>query len=83
MATGTVKFFNTSKGYGFIQPEDGGNDVFVHMTAVDRAGMSTSKEGQKVNFEVVTGQNGKSAADNLSQADQIIVFAKVEITEGD
>ncbi len=83
MATGTVKFFNTSKGYGFIQPEDGGNDVFVHMTAVDRAGMSTLKEGQKVNFEVVTGQNGKSAADNLSQADQIIVFAKVEITEGD
>ena len=83
MATGTVKFFNTSKGYGFIQPEDGGNDVFVHMTAVDRAGMSTLKEGQKVNFEVVTGQNGKSAADNLSQADQIIVYAKVEITEGD
>ena len=63
MATGTVKFFNTSKGYGFIQPEDGGNDVFVHMTAVDRAGMSTLKEGQKVNFEVVTGQNGKSQAD--------------------
>jgi CspA family cold shock protein len=69
MAIGTVKFFNTSKGYGFIQPEDGGNDVFVHMTAVDRAGMSTLKEGQRVNFEVVTGQNGKSAADNLSQAD--------------
>ena len=83
MATGTVKFFNTSKGYGFIQPEDGGNDVFVRMTAVDRAGMSTLKEGQKVNFEVVTGQNGKSAADNLSQADQIIVFVQVEITESD
>ena len=61
MATGTVKFFNTSKGYGFIQPEDGGNDVFVHMTAVDRAGMSTLKEGQKVDFEEGSSDKGPCA----------------------
>ncbi|MBT4205724.1 MAG: cold-shock protein [Gammaproteobacteria bacterium] len=66
MATGTVKFFNTSKGYGFIQPEEGGTDVFVHMTALDKAGIGTLKEGQRVQFDVVKGQNGKEAADNLS-----------------
>jgi CspA family cold shock protein len=66
MATGTVKFFNTSKGYGFIQPEEGGGDVFVHMTALDKAGISSLKEGQRVTFDVVEGQNGKEAADNLS-----------------
>ncbi len=69
MATGTVKFFNTTKGYGFIEPEDGGKDVFVHISAVERAGMNTLSEGQKVNFEVVTdSRSGKSAADNLSAA---------------
>jgi CspA family cold shock protein len=68
MATGTVKFFNTSKGYGFIQPEEGGTDVFVHMTALDKAGIGTLKEGQRVQFDVVKGQNGKEAADNLSLA---------------
>jgi CspA family cold shock protein len=68
MATGTVKFFNTSKGYGFIQPEEGGTDVFVHMTALDKAGIGTLKEGQRVQFDVVKGQNGKEAADNLSIA---------------
>ena len=68
MVTGTVKFFNTSKGYGFIQPEEGGTDVFVHMTALDKAGIGTLKEGQRVQFDVVKGQNGKEAADNLSIA---------------
>jgi cold shock protein len=64
MATGTVKFFNTQKGYGFIQPDDGSKDVFVHITAVERAGMRSLNEGQKVSFEVVT-ERGKQAAGNL------------------
>ncbi len=66
MATGTVKFFNTQRGYGFIQPEDGGKDVFVHITAVQRAGMDTLHEGQKVSFETVT-ERGKTAAGNLQE----------------
>ena len=65
MSTGTVKWFNPTKGYGFIEPEDGGKDVFVHISAVERAGMSTLREGQKVDFEIVAGQNGKSSAENL------------------
>ena len=66
MATGTVKFFNTSKGFGFIQPEDGSTDVFVHATAVERAGMHTLEEGQKISFDVVADKkSGKNAADNL------------------
>jgi CspA family cold shock protein len=69
MATGTVKFFNTTKGFGFIQPDTGGADVFVHISAVERAGMRTLVEGQKVNFEVVQDRrSGKSAADNLQAA---------------
>jgi CspA family cold shock protein len=64
MATGTVKFFNTQKGYGFIQPDDGSKDVFVHITAVERAGMRTLNEGQKVSYEIVT-ERGKQAAGNL------------------
>jgi CspA family cold shock protein len=64
MATGTVKFFNTSKGYGFLQPEDGGKDVFVHITAVQRAGLDTLSEGQRVSYELVT-ERGKTAAGNL------------------
>ncbi len=60
----TVKFFNTQKGYGFIQPEDGGKDVFVHVSAVERSGMHTLSEGQKVSFEIVT-ERGKTAAANL------------------
>lgn len=64
MATGTVKFFNTQKGYGFIQPDDGSKDVFVHITAVERAGMRSLNEGQKVSFEIVT-ERGKQAASNL------------------
>lgn len=65
MTTGTVKWFNSTKGYGFIEPEGGGKDVFVHISAVERAGMSTLREGQKIDFEVVAGQNGKSSAENL------------------
>ncbi|MFP6730833.1 MAG: cold-shock protein [Alphaproteobacteria bacterium] len=65
MSTGTVKWFNSTKGYGFIEPEEGGKDIFVHISAVERAGMSTLREGQKVDFEVVAGQNGKSSAENL------------------
>ena len=67
MATGTVKFFNTQKGFGFIQPTDGSKDVFVHISAVERAGMGTLTEGQKVSYEVVT-ERGKQAADNLQPA---------------
>ncbi|HEY5082666.1 MAG TPA: cold-shock protein [Bauldia sp.] len=67
MATGTVKFFNTSKGFGFIEPSDGGKDVFVHISAVERAGMSSLNEGDKVNYEVVT-ERGKLAASNISKA---------------
>ncbi|MGK7344736.1 MAG: cold-shock protein [Candidatus Nitrospinota bacterium M3_3B_026] len=64
MATGTVKFFNTQRGYGFITPEDGGKDVFVHITAVQSAGLETLHEGQKVSFDLVT-ERGKTAAGNL------------------
>ncbi len=69
MTTGTVKFFNATKGFGFITPEEGGSDVFVHISAVERAGMSTIAEGQKLTFDVVKdNRNGKSAADNLQAA---------------
>jgi CspA family cold shock protein len=67
MAIGTVKFFNTQKGYGFIQPDDGSKDVFVHITAVERAGMRSLVEGQKISFEIVT-ERGKQAAGNLQPA---------------
>jgi len=68
MATGTVKFFNRSRGFGFIEPTEGGPDVFVHATAVERAGMPELREGQKLNYEVETdSRSGKSAATNLSQ----------------
>ena len=69
MNTGIVKWFNNQKGFGFIQPESGGKDVFVHIRAVERAGMSTLNEGQKVSFDVVAdGRSGKSAAENLRAA---------------
>ena len=69
MTIGTVKFFNTTKGFGFIQPEDGSNDVFVHISAVERSGMRTLVEGQKVSFESVRDQrSGKFAAANLKAA---------------
>ena len=65
MNTGTVKWFNPTKGYGFIQPEGGGPDAFVHISAVEQAGLDTLHEGQKVQYELVRGRNGKSAAENL------------------
>jgi cold shock protein len=67
MATGTVKFFNTQKGFGFIQPQDGAPDVFVHVSALERAGIHSLNEGDKVNYEVVS-ERGKLAASNLSKA---------------
>jgi CspA family cold shock protein len=67
MATGTVKFFNTQKGFGFITPNDGSKDVFVHISAVERAGMSTLNEGQKISYDVVN-ERGKNAAANLQNA---------------
>ena len=65
MPIGTVKFFNASKGYGFIQPDDGGQDAFVHITAVERAGMQTLKENQKVSYELEEDQRGKTKAVNV------------------
>jgi cold shock protein len=62
---GTVKWFNNTKGFGFIQPDDGSKDVFVHISAVQRAGLATLAEGQKVEFELVRGKDGKTSADNL------------------
>lgn len=68
MATGTVKWFNAQKGYGFIQPSTGGSDVFVHISAVERAGMDGLAEGQKVSYELETGQRGRVSAVNLRPA---------------
>ena len=65
MAIGTVKWFNKAKGFGFIQPDDGSKDVFVHISAVERAGMATLAEGQKVQYELVRGKDGKTSADDL------------------
>lgn len=67
MATGTVKWFNGQKGYGFIQPDEGGADVFVHISAVQRSGLNGLDEGQKISYEIVKDKRtGKSAADNLA-----------------
>jgi len=69
MATGTVKWFNSEKGYGFIQPNDGSKDVFVHISAVERAGLTSLNDGQQVNFELKTDKmRGKVSAENLSVA---------------
>ena len=68
MPIGTVKFFNSDKGYGFIQPEDGGQDSFVHISAVQAAGMHTLEKDQRVSYEVESGRNGKSSAVNLVSA---------------
>lgn len=69
MASGTVKWFNPQKGFGFIEPSDGGSDAFVHISAVEQAGLSTLREGQKVEFELVPGRNGRSSAENLVAMD--------------
>ena len=68
MSNGTVKWFNPTKGYGFIAPDTGGKDIFVHISAVQKAGLGALNEGQKVGFEVEQQQNGRAAAVNLSQA---------------
>ena len=69
MTVGTVKWFNAAKGFGFIEPNDGSKDAFVHISAVERAGLTTLNEGQKIEYEVVPGQNGKSSAENLKTTD--------------
>ena len=68
MPTGTVKWFNPTKGYGFIQPDDGSKDVFVHISAVERSGLGQLNEGQKVEYEIERGQQGKTSAVNLKSA---------------
>jgi cold shock protein len=68
MATGTVKFFNTDRGYGFITNDAGGPDAFVHITAVERSGLGSIREGQKLSYELETGKNGKTSAINLADA---------------
>lgn len=68
MPTGTVKFFNEQKGYGFIQPDDGGNDSFVHISAVERSGMRTLRENQRITYDIEQDQRGKSSAVNLQEA---------------
>lgn len=69
MTTGTVKFFNEQKGYGFIKPDDGGNDAFVHITAVERAGMATLRENQRVSYELQRDNRGKMSAVDLKPAE--------------
>ncbi len=69
MPNGTVKWFNATKGYGFIEPEDGGKDAFVHISSLERAGIASLNEGQKVSFELITGRNGKEAAEELQLLD--------------
>ena len=69
MPTGTVKWFNATKGFGFIEPEDGSKDAFVHISAVERAGLSSLNEGQKVSYDLEAGRDGKSSAANLSIVD--------------
>ncbi len=66
MTTGTVKWFNATKGFGFIQPEDGSKDVFLHISAVERAGLQSPADGQKVEYELESGRDGRSSAGNLS-----------------
>jgi CspA family cold shock protein len=69
MTTGTVKWFNSEKGFGFIEPEEGGSDAFVHISAVEKAGLRTLTEGQKLTYELVEGHKGRSSAENLAVVD--------------
>jgi CspA family cold shock protein len=69
MAQGTVKWFDSVKGYGFVQPDDGGKDAFVHISAVQQSGLDGLREGQKVSYDLVPGRNGKEAAENLTALD--------------
>ena len=69
MPTGTVKWFNPTKGFGFVQPDTGGKDIFVHISAVQRAGMQTLKEGQRVTYEIQTQKDGRQSAENLAVGD--------------
>jgi CspA family cold shock protein len=66
MATGTVKWFNATKGFGFIEPDEGGKDVFLHISAVERAGVQSPNEGQKIQYEMETGRDGRTSAGNIS-----------------
>ena len=66
MATGTVKWFNATKGYGFIQPENGGKDIFLHVSALERAGINGIADGQKVQYDLETGRDGRTSAGNIS-----------------
>lgn len=68
MATGTVKWFNATKGYGFIAPDDGGKDVFLHISALERAGLRSVQEGQKLTFELARGRDGRTSAENIRAA---------------
>lgn len=68
MATGTVKWFNQKKGFGFIQPSDGGGDVFLHISAIDKSGLGVPAEGQKIQYDIVNDRNGKTCAGNLRAA---------------
>jgi len=81
MPIGTVKFFNESKGYGFIAPDGGGNDAFVHITAVEQAGMRTLRENQRVGYDLEPDRRGKMAASNLREADDAAPEAAAEAPE--
>ncbi len=78
MTIGTVKWFNPAKGFGFIQPDDGGKDAFVHISAVERAGLPNLHEGQKVEYELTPGRDGKSSAENLSIIEYRVPFPGAE-----
>ncbi len=69
MSVGTVKWFNPSKGYGFVEPSDGSKDVFIHISALERAGIGSLSEGQKIDYELVPGNNGKTSADSVKLVD--------------
>ena len=82
MPIGTVKFFNENKGYGFIQPDEGGQDAFVHITAVERAGMQTLRENQRVGYDLEPDRRGKMAATNLRSADEAAGDSASQAEEG-